>query len=360
MSDCIELDPQSGFFPTALGDIARIKKIPLKAQLELTARCNFNCKMCYIHMNEKRIEELGRELTIDEWLRIAGELKELGTLYLSLTGGEVFVRRDFRTLYEKLSKMGFLIQIMTNISLIDETTMDWLAENPPYCINTTIYGSNNDVYRAVTGVEHGFDRFDRALNLLLDAGIPVTVKGTLTRLNEDDVPNMYHYCKEHGLILQATYGVNKAVRGAVSEADKVRRMRYQPLDSSVREVYVKREDGHGPYRHHKNYLDDCGAYGNSLNVSWDGHAILCSFMAEPFIDLKTTSLKEAWPAFLEKINKIEKPEKCNGCKYEEYCTRCPGALAAESGSYNVATEEYCKTAKYLYLQYNGGSPNEKV
>ena len=85
-------------------------------------------------------------------------------------------------------------------------------------------------------------------------------------------------------------------------------------------------------------------------------------MAEPYVDLKTCSVKDAWPIFLEKVDKIQKPQKCNNCKYEEYCTRCPGALAAEYGSYNIVTDEYCKTAKYLYSLYNnersGGNEKE--
>lgn len=308
--------------------------------------------MCYIHMNDKRIKELGQELTTAEWLRIAGDLKDMGTLYLSLTGGEVFMRPDFQTLYEELNKMGFLIQLMSNISMIDEKVMVWLMKTPPYAINTTIYGSNNSVYKKVTGIENGFDRFNRALNLLLSANIPVTVKTILTKLNEDDIFYMHNYCADHGIKLISSYGVNKAVRGAISDADKVRRLRYQPPGPTPPDIYKARTDGHGPYIHHINYLDDCGAYGNSLHVSWDGKAILCSFMAEPYVDLKELSVKEAWPIFLKKVDQIKKPAKCNNCKYEEYCTRCPGALSAEYGSYNIVTDDFCKSAKYLYSQYN--------
>ena len=265
------------------------------------------------------------------------------------------MRTDFRTLYEELSKMGFLVQIMSNISMIDESVMEWLKNTPPYCINTTIYGSNNSVYKSVTGVESGFDRFDRALNLLLSANIPVTIKTVLTKLNEDDAPNMYNYCAKHGIKLISSYGVNKAVRGATSDAAIIRRLRYDPPDSLPDDVsFVKRSDEHGPYPHHKNYLDDCGAYGNTIHVSWDGHAILCSFMAEPFMDLKELSVKDAWPLFLNKVDQIKKPAKCINCKYEEYCTRCPGALAAEYGSYDIVSDNFCRAAKYLYSQYNKG------
>lgn len=352
MDDCIALDPNSGFFQKGLALLTKIQKIPLYAQFELTARCNFNCRMCYIHMSDKRINELGEELSTDKWLQIAKEAKELGTLYLSLTGGEIFTRPDFKELYEELSKMGFLIQLMSNISMIDEDVMTWLSKYPPYNISTTMYGSNNDVYRSVCGVEHGFDRFDRALNLLQSCNIPVTIKSTLIKDNEHDVHNMYNYAVRHGKKFFSTYGISKPVRGAVSEAELVRRMRYDFEESVTLRNLKKKKDGHGPYIHHPNYLDDCGAYGNSINITWDGRLVLCSFLSEPSVDLCHIPLAKAWGQLLEKLEEIQKPTKCNHCKYEEYCVRCPGGLASECGSYSTVTDEYCKTAKYLFACYN--------
>ena len=43
---------------------------PLAGNFELTARCNFNCKMCYVHLTAEEQQRRGRELTADEWLAI--------------------------------------------------------------------------------------------------------------------------------------------------------------------------------------------------------------------------------------------------------------------------------------------------
>lgn len=353
MDDCISLDPNSGFYPNALILLSKMQKIPVMGQFELTARCNFNCKMCYIHMSDQRIQALGKELTAKEWLRIAEEAKEEGMLYLSLTGGEIFTRPDFRELYEELSEMGFLIQLMTNASMIDENVMNWLSEKPPYSVRITLYGSDDGVYRAVCGIDGGFQRVNHAIELLQEARIPVSLKSILIRDNERDLRNMLRYAAEHGLNLEHTYGVTKSVRGAVSSAASVRRLKQDSGASSTKSLKLpKRDDGHGPYRHNKKYLYDCGAYGSTLNVTWDGHLGLCSFMAEPYVDLRVTSVAEAWKSLLEKVEEIRKPDACNTCKYEEYCTRCPGVLAAESGSYLQVTEEYCEQAKFLFGLYN--------
>ena len=44
--------------------------IPIHATFEITPRCGFNCRMCYVHLPVDRISKVGdgRELTGDEWL----------------------------------------------------------------------------------------------------------------------------------------------------------------------------------------------------------------------------------------------------------------------------------------------------
>ena len=341
-------------YPEALQMFAKYKRIPLSAQLELTPRCNFNCRMCYIHMDDKHARELGRELTTDEWLRICQEAKDAGTLYLTLTGGEIFTRPDFQELYTKLSEMGFLITLMTNASLIDEKVMAWLRKRPPYMIRITLYGSNDDVYRSVCQIENGFSRVNKALDLLQEANIPITLKSVIIKNNAGDIENMHRYAFNRKLFLQSVLGIVKPVRGAVSEAEDVR---FEPwadevFPSDAKSYRKKSFNGRGPYQHHPNYLDDCGCYGHTFNVTWDGHMLLCSFMDKPFIDLRTRPVAEAWKQLLEKLEEVKKPAECIDCKYEEYCTRCPGSLSAETGSYNSVSSPYCERAKRLYRLYN--------
>lgn len=92
---------------------------PLAGNFELTARCNFNCKMCYVHLTAEEQQRRGRELTADEWLAIAQEARSRGMLFLLLTGGEPLIRKDFRYLLTELKKMGLLVSVNSNGSLID-------------------------------------------------------------------------------------------------------------------------------------------------------------------------------------------------------------------------------------------------
>ena len=99
MNECQELKlDQIGKY---LEHQAYIDKIPLKGTFELSARCNFNCNMCYVHLSEDQIKNIGRELTNEEWLEIARQARDAGMLYLTLTGGEVFARLPKQAPYRR-------------------------------------------------------------------------------------------------------------------------------------------------------------------------------------------------------------------------------------------------------------------
>ncbi|HXU61576.1 MAG TPA: hypothetical protein VN962_07750, partial [Polyangia bacterium] len=66
--------------------------VPLNVSLELTLRCNIRCLHCYNFDRDTRGPACGDgheapELSLDEIHRVLGELREAGTLFLSLTGG---------------------------------------------------------------------------------------------------------------------------------------------------------------------------------------------------------------------------------------------------------------------------------
>lgn len=103
-----------------LSDKAIKNKIPLSGTFELSPICNMDCKMCYVKMTKSEVEKVGRLRTTDEWIKIAEDAREAGMLFLLITGGEPLLYKGFKELYLKLVKMGLIITINTNATLIDE------------------------------------------------------------------------------------------------------------------------------------------------------------------------------------------------------------------------------------------------
>ena len=355
MNECGELRlDQLGKY---LEQQAYAEKIPLKGTFELTARCNFNCPMCYVHLNEGQIKSIGRELSNEEWLEIARQAKDAGMLYLTLTGGEVFARPNFRELYEKLSQMGFLVQILSNGYLIDEKVMEWLGEIQPYTLRFTLYGASNETYARVCGVKDGFDRVSHAVDLVTSAGIPFFMAGTLIKENINDLDAMRRFADEKKVEFSVTPSVVKPVRGATQDAVS-HRLEFLPGHKKALELMIA-EGRDRLYDRAENPFDVCGSYRKGFWITWNGNLQLCSFMSEPAIPLtEGLGFYEGWQLLSEKLEQVCYPENCKNCRYEAFCAKCPGLLTAECGGCGNTHEDFCKIAKQLYHDYismtNGG------
>ena len=124
--------------------------VPLSGTFELTPCCNMACKMCYVRMTKAEQEALSPLRTSQEWIELGRNAKEKGMLYLLLTGGEPFLRQDFREIFQSLHHMGLILSINSNGTLINEETVEWLKQTPPSRINITLYGASDETYERLS------------------------------------------------------------------------------------------------------------------------------------------------------------------------------------------------------------------
>lgn len=144
--------------------------IPLSGTFELSPVCNMQCKMCYVRMTLREIRDSGKRLrTLDEWISLGREAQRQGMLMLLLTGGEPFFWPDFRELYQELKKLGLVITINSNGTLINEKTVEWLKKDPPMRLNITLYGASDHTYESLCGNPRGYTQTIRAIRLLKEA-----------------------------------------------------------------------------------------------------------------------------------------------------------------------------------------------
>ena len=128
------------------------KRIPISGSIELTQRCNNQCIHCYNNLSIGDQNARGEELTLGEYRRILDEIAAAGCLWLLLTGGEIFIRKDFLDIYTYARQKGFLITLFTNGTLIDHEVADQLAQLPPFSIEITIYGHSKQTYESITKI----------------------------------------------------------------------------------------------------------------------------------------------------------------------------------------------------------------
>lgn len=298
--------------------------IPISGTFELTPRCNFNCKMCYVHLQPEEIPQNGVELTAKEWLRIAKEAKAAGTTWVCVTGGEPLLHPEFPEIWQSLTEMGFFLTLQTNASLVRGKMLDLLERCPPRQAKVTLYGSDDEVYQAVCGVEQGFTRVNEGIHNLMSVGIPVTLVSTIIRQNQDDVERMAFYAYRHKLPWVATGSIKPSLRGASTDAlsvavtEKLEEQRRRDVEARLREGrFVDLNRKPATY---------CRDYRLGYWVTWNGMMRFCSFMDEPCISARELGFQKAWRGLLEFEETLDWPEECKTCEAAKICARCAASL----------------------------------
>ena len=124
-------------------------------------------------------------------------------LMLLLTGGEPLLRPDFREIYTGCKRMGLVLSVNTNASLIDDDMVELFAANPPRRVNITLYGASPETYGALCGSREAYARVVRAILNLQSAGVIVKLNFSVTPYNRHDAQAVYDFAAEHQLPLQA-------------------------------------------------------------------------------------------------------------------------------------------------------------
>ena len=120
------------------------RRRPLSFDLELTARCNNDCRHCYINLPAGDRAARAAELTTAEILDIAGQAADLGALWCLVTGGEPLLRDDFTEIYLGLKRLGLLISVFTNACLVTPAHVELFRQYPPRDIEVSVYGATRE------------------------------------------------------------------------------------------------------------------------------------------------------------------------------------------------------------------------
>lgn len=74
--------------------ISILPRLPLQGNIDLTYRCNNNCRHCWLWIPSDA-KEKENELSFGEIKRIVDEAKNMGCQSWSISGGEPMLRPDF-------------------------------------------------------------------------------------------------------------------------------------------------------------------------------------------------------------------------------------------------------------------------
>jgi MoaA/NifB/PqqE/SkfB family radical SAM enzyme len=154
--------------------------VPLSARVDVTYRCNERCVHCYLDHDDHG------EMTTAEIKDVLDQLADAGTLFLTFSGGEVFMRLDFFELLEYARQLLFNVRIKTNAAMIREREAQRLRNLAVDGIQISVYSHRPEVHDAITKLPHSFERTMKAICFLRDQGLKVTMANVLMTTNLAD------------------------------------------------------------------------------------------------------------------------------------------------------------------------------
>ena len=336
---------------------------PLSGNFELTPCCNLHCRMCYVRREYSEVAD--RMIGGKQWIDWGREATEKGMLYLLLTGGEPLTHPDFREIYTELHKLGLMIMLNTNGTLIDEDMVNFFAEKVPARVNLTLYGSSPETYERLCGDGSAYERAVKAICALNDRGIQVKLNFSATPSNCDDFPEIMEFAAKRHIRVQTSAYMFPGIR---RDREFENGDRFPPREAGAllaqhdllrfpREEFLARaEDMQNgrtlpdiqecfdqPTEHLR-----CRAGRSSFWITWDGLLAPCGMMTRPTANVREIGLAQAWEEIRAKTAEILVPSQCTQCSIRSYCVSCPAACLAETGEFTAVPTYLCEmTQAYL-------------
>jgi len=360
----------------AIWERVKSKRTPLSFDLEVTARCNNNCRHCYINLPADDPSATHSELSPEEIGDIADQAVSMGALWCLITGGEPLLRADFPEIYLLLKRKGLLVSLFTNASLITSDHIRLFKKYPPRDMEVTVYGVTEATYERVSRKPGSFAFFVRGLDLLLKNGISVRLKAMAVRSNFHELPEIARFCREKTkdyfrfdpflhLRFDGDPVRNETIRSerlspegivAVERSDPER---FESLEKRCDRLIV-------PVLSNTlcNHLFHCGTGHGSFAVSYDGRFRLCSSLWHPdcIYDLRRGNLADAWHGLVPRVRDMRSERKtfletCRACPLINLCMWCPAHAFLETGELDASVDYFCKVAQARADALRKGRPD---
>ncbi len=276
--------------PTGFGAVKRHalqRAVPLSAHLELTYACNWRCVFCY---NPRHFDRRG--LTLDEWLAVLDDLRALGTLTVTLTGGEPLRHPRFFEIAQGVRARSLALKVYTNGALVDAAAAERLQALRPLAVELSLHGATAAVHDAATATPGSFDALWSGVGELRARGVRLLLKTPLTRLNEHELTAMLARVAAEGL--PHTVDPNLTPNNDGSRAP----LEYAASPAAVdRLMAALREVGRLPHAPREPGGVNCGLGRLTLAVDPEGDVFPClQWRRRPLGNVRVTPLRELWYA----------------------------------------------------------------
>ena len=322
-------------------------KAPTTVTFQVTDRCNYDCVHCYQEHTRKT------ELTFEQIDDILQQLAEAGVLFLTLMGGEFFMRPDADRIVERAHQLGFAIKLLSTGHHIHERRADFLATLKPIQLDLSLYGDTAHVHDQVTRQAGSWKRTVAAARRMIERKVPVLLKSPVMEQNIEGLKNLKALAESMG----ATCSFDAKV--TAKENSDLEPTTLRMGQATLKTFYRSEELGiatqlEETYRNAdlKQLRPEdhtaCGAGERAIAINPQGQVWPCNALPVECGDLREQTFQEIWKSS-EKLQHIRTLrwrdiDDCKRCELRAFCQRCHGMALIEHGRIEGPSLEACRHA----------------
>lgn len=335
-----------------------LPRLPLKGSLDLTYRCNNNCRHCWLRIPEESPEKKG-ELTLNEIKEIVDEARKMGCREWFISGGEPMLRPDFEEIFDYITAKSISYTLNTNGTLITPRIARLLKRKGSKMI--VLYGAAAEVHDHITRNPGSFEAALKGMTYLRKAKAEFIVQLIPMRDNFHQFQDMIRLAESLSPLWRI--GTTWLYLSACGDPKRNREIRRQRLDP---EEVIKLDL---PDPDSEELMDDkglhylipgkddrlfapCLAVRREFHVDPFGWMSFCGFIKDPSLryDLRKGSFKECWEEYLPSLaNKVRGGKNylnnCGSCKLRSDCLWCPAYGYLEHRNFSAKVNYLCALAR---------------
>ena len=319
---------------------------PLFATLEITQVCNLACKHCY---NFDRTVALTTEkknsiMNFEDALYCMDQLRDVGSLWLNLTGGEPLTHPDILKLIKAAKERNFLVRLKTNGLLLNKTMAQQLKKVGLDAVEISLYGSDEETYQLITQRE-GHEKTLNGINQAVTQGFDTNASIILHKYNTDQLQLMI----DQVIALKAGFQVSSEI---TSRYDGTHSSRDYELTSDQMNSLLQSHHDLFMFEN-KDHLLQCSCAKTVIAIGYDGTIYPCIGAPIRVGHIKDSPLKDQWKnsdVFNNIRNlKNEDFKECQKCDFLDFCSRSSGSIYANTGNYTGCDSQTLEVARLRSL-----------
>ncbi|HJK91569.1 MAG TPA: radical SAM protein [Polyangiaceae bacterium LLY-WYZ-15_(1-7)] len=326
------------------------EETPLSAMIEIADRCNEKCVHCYQVQGQKG------EMTTEEIFGVLDELAEMGVLFLTISGGEATLRKDFLDIVAYARKKKFAVKLFTNGLKVTRELASKLGELAVQEVQISLYSSHANVHDWVTNVPGSWEKTTAAARYLVDAGVKVVLKTPVMRINEDDTDEFIALCEEIGTDYMFDPGELMPREDGARAPQALSR-------SAVASMRLRKNprlvpNAKAEFRAPRLEASPCGAC-KSIHIEANGELRPCTALTLP-IGHARDGVQKSWrdneeAVFIRSL-RWKDILGCRDCDLHPYCVRCHQTSRVEGGDALAPYPSACRGALQRYARALGYDP----